>query len=225
MNRRCNSAELNKKTVCHPDPSADGEGSRQSRDSSSRFGGTRNDTFVIMLHFITGNKDKFAEVASELPNIVQLDIDLPEIQAIDPKEVIRAKLREAVQHASGEFMVEDTSLALDCLNGLPGPLIKWFLKALGNQGVFVLAQKYGDYHATATTMIGYAQSHEEVYFFDGSIRGTIVTPRGEMGYGWDDIFQPDGYAKTFAEMSQKEREPIRMRRIAVEKIKQFLAER
>ena len=119
-------------------------------------------------------------------------------------------------------MVEDTSLVLDCLNGLPGPLIKWFLKALGNRGVFELADKYKSYGATAITMIGYARSQDEIYFFDGSLRGKIVAPRGEMGYGWDDIFQPEKHTKTFAEMTEEEKNNISMRRIAVEKLKTFL---
>ena len=84
------------------------------------------------LYFITGNKNKFEEVKSILPNTEQLDIDLPEIQDIDAKIIIRAKLLAALKHKDGEFIVEDTSLYLDCLGGLPGPLIKWFMKNMGN---------------------------------------------------------------------------------------------
>lgn len=177
-----------------------------------------------MLHFITGNKGKFEEVAAILPDIAQLDIDLPEIQAIDPREVIRAKLDAALHHASGDFLVEDTSLTLDCLNGLPGPLIKWFLKTIGNQGLFEIVRRFEIFGAEVKVVIGYARNHEEVYFFEGSLRGTMVSPRGEHGIGWDPIFQPEGYTKTFAEMTQEEKNKISMRRIAVDRLKIFLEE-
>lgn len=177
-----------------------------------------------MLHFITGNKGKFEEVAAVLPDLIQLDIDLPEIQAIDPRAVIRAKLDAALHHTSGEFLVEDTSLMLDCLNGLPGPLIKWFLKTVGNQGLFEIAKRFGVFGAEAKVMVGYARNHEEIYFFEGSLRGGIVSPRGDGGIGWDPIFQPDGHTKTFAEMTQEEKNQISMRRIAVDQLKIFLDE-
>ena len=86
----------------------------------------------MSLYFITGSKGKFAEVQLIIPNLKQLNIDLPEIQELDPKKIIEAKLQSAFEHRSGEFIVEDTSLYLDCLNGLPGPLIKWFIKTIKN---------------------------------------------------------------------------------------------
>lgn len=83
--------------------------------------------------FITGNAGKISEAKSILGECIEpLDMDLPEVQDIDPKKIITAKLNEARRTNKGSFMVEDTSLFLDCLNGLPGPLIKWFLKAVGN---------------------------------------------------------------------------------------------
>jgi len=112
----------------------------------------------MVLYFITGNKNKFREVKSILPVVEQLDIDLAEIQSIDAKEIVRAKLMEALKQMKSEFIVEDTSLYFDCLNGLPGPLIKWFLKAIGNEGLFSIAEKMGNRGAEAKTIIGYAKS-------------------------------------------------------------------
>ena len=65
----------------------------------------------------------------------QSDIDLTEIQSVDPKEIIEHKLNEAKKHMKGNLVVEDTSLYFEALNGLPGPLIKWFLKTVGNEGL------------------------------------------------------------------------------------------
>src|SRR3989344_9469910 len=121
----------------------------------------------MKIFFITGNKKKFDEIKALLPFIEQLNIDLPEIQDIDPHNIIKNKLLEALNHKKGEFIVEDTSLYLDCLNGLPGPLIKWFLATIGNQGLVELAEKLGNDRAEAKTIIGYAKNHEEIYFFEG----------------------------------------------------------
>ncbi len=176
----------------------------------------------MKLYFITGNKGKFEEAKAILGEVEQLDIDLPEIQSIESKEIIKAKLEEALAHQEGNFIVDDNSFSFNCLGGLPGPLIKWFLKTIGNEGLFNLVNKLGDNKAEAKTTIGYAKNHDEIYFFEGSIKGKIVSPRGEYGFGWDPIFQPDGFEKTFAEMTVEEKSKISMRRIALNKLKDFL---
>ena len=177
----------------------------------------------MTLCFITGNKNKFEEVKAVLPVVEQLDIDLPEIQEIDAKEVIKAKLIGALNHKKAEFIVEDTSLYIDYLNGLPGPLVKWFLKTIGNDGLFNIVEKLGNMKAEAKTIIGYAKSPEEIYYFEGSIEGKIVSPRGNAGFGWDPIFQPDGFSKSFAEINQEETNKISMRRVALTQLKEFIS--
>lgn len=174
-----------------------------------------------MLYFITGNKSKFEEVANILPGIEQLDIDLPEIQETDQKKIIEAKLLEAAKQHNGEFIVEDTGLFFDCLNGLPGPLIKWFEKTIGNLGLADIADKFNNNQAEARTMIGYYKNGQ-ISYFEGKITGQIVQPRGETNFGWDPIFQPEGYDKTFAEMSREEKNKISMRKLALDKLKEAL---
>lgn len=174
------------------------------------------------LYFITGNENKFEEVKAILPNVLRLDIDLPEIQDIDPKEIVKAKLLEALKHQSGGFIIEDTSFYLDCLNGLPGPLIKWFLKTIGNEGLFRMAESFNNYNAEAKTIIGYAEDPQNIHYFEGSIKGKIVAPKGESNFGWDPIFLPEGCEQTFAEMDKEEKNKISMRRIALEKLKDFI---
>lgn len=178
-----------------------------------------------MVYFITGNKHKFDEVKSILPFVEQLDIDLPEIQGIDARQIVEYKLREALHHKSGRFIVEDTSLYLECLKGLPGPLIKWFLQTIGNEGLVDLAEKLGNRRAEAKTIIGYAENHHQVYFFEGAVRGEIISPRGEEGFSWDLIFKPDGHDKTFGEMSRAEKNELSMRRVAVNHLSEFLNSR
>src|SRR3989344_6640488 len=143
------------------------------------------------LYFITGNKGKLAEVQSILGNLEALDIDLPEIQSLDAHEIIKAKLEAAQKRQTGEFIVEDNSLYLEGIKGLPGPLIKWFMKTVGNDGLYKLAETFGNYNAEAKVVIGYSDSSGNVEFFEGITKGTIVSPRGEGGFGWDAIFQPE----------------------------------
>lgn len=176
----------------------------------------------MTLYFITGNKSKFQEVKSILGDVEQLDLDLPEIQEINPHIIIREKLEVARARQEGAFIVEDTSLYLDGLNGLPGPLIKWFMKTVGNDGLFKMAESFGNFNAEAKTIIGYSDEKGENKFAEGVIKGTIVATRGQTGFGWDPVFQPEGYSQTFAEMSQEEKSDISMRKIAVENLKKFI---
>lgn len=140
------------------------------------------------LFFITANKNKWAEVKAILGEVEQLDIDLPEIQELEPEKIIAEKLRAALGHKKGGFIVEDTGLYFSGLNGLPGPLIKWFLKTIGNQGLYNLAVHSGNNRAIAKTVIGYAENPGKIHFFEGEVRGKIVAPRGETNFGWDPIF-------------------------------------
>ncbi len=175
-----------------------------------------------MLCFVTSNQEKFTEIKSIIPEIKQLDIDLPEFQDIDPRKIIKAKLLEALKYVNAELIVEDTSLCLECLNGLPGPFIKWFEKSLGNDGVAKITEKLGNNKAVAIVVIGYAKSPDEIYFFEGKIDGRVVSPRGENGFGWDAIFMPDGYDITFGEMDRKEKSKFSMRTIASAKLRDFI---
>ena len=176
----------------------------------------------MTLYFITGNKGKLAEVQAVLPDVEALDIDLPEIQSLDAHEIIKAKLLEAQKHQTGEFIVEDNSLYLEGIRGLPGPLIKWFLKTVGNDGLYKMAEAFGNFNAEAKVVIGYSNSAGEISFFEGNTKGTIVPARGSEGFGWDPIFQPEGYGNTFGEMGVEEKNKFSMRRIAVEKLKAIL---
>jgi len=179
----------------------------------------------MSLYFLTGNKGKLAGARIVFPYIEAIDIDLPEIQSLDPHVIIKDKLRAGLEHHNGELVVEDTSVYIDSLNGLPGPLIKWFLEALDNKGLAELALKYNDHAATVKTIIGYANGSNSTVFFEGEQKGQIVTPRGNNGFGWNPIFQPTGNNKTFAEMDDNERSKFSMRTKAFLKLKEYLEQK
>lgn len=180
----------------------------------------------MAIQFITGNRDKFeeAKVLLGIP-LAQRDFNLPEIQELDAKEIIRQKLFVAEAHSKGQYIVEDTALYFDCLGGqLPGPFIKWFLKSIGNKEMAELVEKYGVRGATAHTYIGYADEFGKIHFFEGMLRGNVVRPRGDKDFGWGPIFEPEGYTKTFGEMDRAEKHKISMRSIAFTKLKEFLVQ-
>src|SRR3990167_11518417 len=176
----------------------------------------------MSLYFQTGNKGKLVEAKAIVPHIEGLDIDLPEIQELDAHKIIQAKLQAAFAHQSGEFVVEDTSLYFEGLNGLPGPLVKWLLKTVDNEGLYKIAQAFGVNKATAKTVVGYAKDPQNVQFFEGKVEGEIVKPRGDKGFGFDPVFQPDGYTQTFAEMGAEQKNKISMRKVAFEKLRDYL---
>lgn len=176
----------------------------------------------MIIHFITGNEGKARELQAFVPNVRQLKVDLPEIQSLDPHKIIRAKLEAAFAHHKGPLMVEDTSLCVEGLQGLPGPLVKWFEQTIGDTGIYKMAQCFGNMHATARVVIGYAEHPGDTHFFEGTISGTIVAPRGTNGLGWDIIFQPDGHHQTFAEMTANEKNAVSMRRLAAEQLHAYL---
>jgi len=64
------------------------------------------------------------------------------------------------------------------------------------------------------------------YFFEGQVRGHITRrPSGRSGFGFDPVFVPEGYKRTFASLGQKTKNRISHRARAIEKLKEFLKER
>jgi non-canonical purine NTP pyrophosphatase (RdgB/HAM1 family) len=96
------------------------------------------------------------------------------------------------------------------------------MQRLKVEGIYSMVEKIGNFGAEAKTIVGYAKDPEKVYFFEGSIKGKIVSPSGATNFGWDPIFKPEGSNKTFQEMAKEEKNAMSMRRIAIEKLNEFL---
>jgi len=173
------------------------------------------------ISFVSSSAGKMKEALLFCPGLTQLKIDLAEIQSLDAREVIEAKLVAAEKHGAGSVLVEDTSLTFSALGRLPGTLIKFFEQEMGNLGLAKLAAKLGDCNAGARTLLGFCDNKRQQHFFSGELAGTIVFPRG-VGFGWDAIFQPSGYDKTFAELGVEEKGRISMRSRAFEGFKQHI---
>jgi len=175
------------------------------------------------LTFITGNAAKAEQLERHLDYPVSHQkLDLIEIQSLDLNEIVAHKSREAYAHIQGPVLVEDTALTFHALGKLPGPLIKWFLTELDNEGLCRLLDGYKDRIALAEVCFALYDGNA-LHIFDGQMKGTVAhSPRGDRGFGWDPIFIPDGYTKTWGEMTNDEQKATSIRRIALKKLEAFL---
>ena len=168
------------------------------------------DKVLQEVFFVTGNSHKLREVEAILGTMRHVDLDLPELQELEPRKVVIAKAQAAIAQGYSPVLIEDTSLSLDALNGLPGPFIKWFLKALGGEGVYELAASKKNCSAEVRTIFGLALGPQTFIYGEGVVRGKVVFPRG-AGFGWDAIFSPEGFEKTMGEMTVEEKTACSMR--------------
>ncbi len=117
--------------------------------------------------------------------------------------------------------VDDTSLCFNALNDLPGVYVRDFEDRIGKEGLYKLLAGFEDKSGKAVCMIGFCKPGEEPICFEGMTEGTIVEPRGNR-FGWDPIFQPEGFTQTYAEMPQEEKNKISHRKKALERFKEYL---
>ena len=175
--------------------------------------------------FITGNEHKLSEARAILDgyHVVGKDIDIDEIQSLDPRAVIRHKVESAYQIARQSCFVEDVSIVFEALGKLPGPFIKFFLAELGSHKTAELVHKYDNHRAHVLCTIGYADTDGAYSFHEGRISGEIVLPQGESGFGFDPIFVADGQEKTFAELPDGVKNTMSQRYLALQELKKFLS--
>lgn len=176
------------------------------------------------VYFVTSNPNKLQEFKKVLPiSIENIDLDLDEIQTTNLEVLLQHKLKQAYQKVKASVLVEDTALYFNAWHRLPGPFIKWFLQEQGLENLVKALSPFEDKTAKAVCLLGYTDG-QTIQLFEGSITGKIVMPRGENGFGWDSIFQPEDAEKTLGEMSSEQKNNISMRHEASEKLKQFLTD-
>ena len=86
----------------------------------------------------------------------QLNIDLPKLQGL-PEDIVKSKLKIALEKSKnlkGPILVEDTSLCFNAYGGLPGPYIKYFLKAIKQEGLYNMACVFDDHSAYVQSIFG-----------------------------------------------------------------------
>lgn len=171
--------------------------------------------------FATTNKNKLREVSEILgKELKSIEIELVEPQTLDVEEVVKEKAKDAFVKTGKSVLVEDTGIYFDAWNGLPGALAKWFLLAVGNKGILKMMTNESNRKVIAKTAVGFYDG-KDTKIFTGEVKGTVpLKLRGQNGFGWDPIFIPEGYEKSFAEMTPEEKNKISMRKIALMKLKE-----
>ncbi|WP_198175403.1 RdgB/HAM1 family non-canonical purine NTP pyrophosphatase [Spirosoma telluris] len=185
------------------------------------------------LCFATNNQHKLDEVAGQLGNSFVLktlrDIgckdELPETTGTIPGNS-RQKADYVWTHFGISCFADDSGLEVAALDGEPGVDSAYYS---GSRDAQKNSKKLLDKLAgnsnrkaqfvTVFTLILHGVEHQ----FEGIIEGQILTePRGTGGFGYDPVFQPDGYDRTFAEMSIEEKNGMSHRSRALAKMVAYL---
>lgn len=167
-----------------------------------------------IITFITSNALKLKEVKAILKNhtffkLVHHFLELPELQA-SPDEISINKCLTAAAIIQGPVLVEDTTLAFNGLNGLPGPYIKAFISQIGLNGLVRILSDFQDKTAKLSCTFAYTEGpNKAVQLFTGTMSGKIITPSTFTNQmHWDAIFQPDGFNVSYAMMEQDTKNKI-----------------
>ena len=170
--------------------------------------------------FVTTNDSKVVTPARVLArhgiSVERVDLETVEIQAASVAEVVAHKARAAFRAINAPVLVNDGSILIDALNGFPGPYVKHVNRMIRIQGYLDLMARYpeGQRGATVTDAVAYIDpSRPAPAVFIRSKRGTITTQaRGTHVQGrmtLSPIFIPEGYDKTYAEMTEEEYDAYR----------------
>jgi XTP/dITP diphosphohydrolase len=183
-----------------------------------------------VVFFATGNVHKFDEARSILTGldiaVGMLRMKDTEIQSDSLVEIAQASTREAFKRCHLPIIVEDAGLFIKALKGFPGPYAAYAYKTIGNKGLLKLMQNVENRTAQFWSAIAYCDSETgEPVVFEGESTGKITKEErvgsGNSGFGFDPIFQPDGSAKTFAEMTLEEKNGFSHRAKAVRKFAEW----
>ncbi|PHR09847.1 MAG: non-canonical purine NTP pyrophosphatase, RdgB/HAM1 family [Sulfitobacter sp.] len=159
-----------------------------------------------------------------------------ELKLVEPDETettfvgnARIKAHAAVKATGLPALADDSGIEVEALDGAPGVYTAdWADTENGRDFVLamtkthnLLEQRNAPYprrgRFRATLVLAWPDGHEEI--FEGDVNGTLVWPiRGDIGHGYDPMFQPDGYEKTFGEMNPDEKNRISHRANAFAKL-------
>jgi XTP/dITP diphosphohydrolase len=191
---------------------------------------------VIQLCFATNNSHKVEEVARAVKDDFKI-LSLKELSVFDELPETSDTLEgNALQKALFVFhktktpcFADDSGLEVSSLNNAPGVFSAMYAGMQRNDAdnIDLLLKNLSgikDRKARFRTVIALVGLGADT-FFEGIVDGEIIYERkGYHGFGYDPVFKPDGFTKTFAEMSMDEKNRISHRAIAVQKLTEYLKE-
>lgn len=188
---------------------------------------------MIQLVFATNNHHKLEEVLAvvddkfhirTLADVGCMD-DIPETG--DTFEANASQKSTYLKTKYGyDCFADDSGLEVEALRNEPGVYSARYAGTRDmEKNIDLLLHRLGDHpnrRAYFRTVIA-LRIGEETCFFEGAVEGTIgFERRGGGGFGYDPLFTPVGYEKTFAQMTATEKNAISHRAIAVAKLAEFL---
>ena len=187
------------------------------------------------LVFATNNAHKLEEIRAILGNSIEIlslaDIhchaDIPET-ADTLEGNARQKSRYVYEHYGLDCFADDTGLEVESLGGAPGVYSARYADGQGHDSqanmnkLLKEMEEKNDRKAQFRTIISLIEKGQERQF-EGIVKGQITREkRGESGFGYDPIFQPDGYETTFAELGSDIKNRISHRARAVAALCDYL---
>lgn len=161
---------------------------------------------------ITRNDSKFQEARGLLQDfgidLVQARIERVEIQAEDVERVAVYSALEAAKHVEGPIIVEDDGLAIEALNGFPGPYSSFVFQTLGLECILRLMKGLQNRSAVFKSSLVFIEEATGVPRIFTSVTAGFISEqvRGTRGFGYDPLFVPsEGDGRTFAEMTSEEK--------------------
>jgi XTP/dITP diphosphohydrolase len=190
----------------------------------------------MKLVFATNNLNKLKEVQEMLPNSIQL-LSLKDISCFDEVDETEttlegnAKLKaDYITHNFGyNCFADDTGLEVESLDGKPGVYSARFAGEPANaennmQKLLTDLELKENRKAQFKTAICLNLDGKQ-FFFEGICKGDILKEKqGDKGFGYDPVFRPEGFSKSFAIMNSKEKNTISHRGVAIQKLVEFLKE-
>lgn len=187
--------------------------------------------------FATGNSNKVKEIQQLIPKEIELlglkDIhcneEIPETQPTIEGNASQ-KAFYVFNNYNENCFADDTGLEVEALDGRPGVLSARYAgesKSADDNMDKILAEMKGvtNRNARFKTVISLVMDGIEIQF-EGVVNGVILNEkRGDHGFGYDPIFVPNGYDKTFAEMDLSEKNKISHRALAVGKLVDYLSQK
>lgn len=190
----------------------------------------------MKLVFATNNKNKVKEIKALLPESIEI-LTLTDIKCTEEieetEDTIEGNAKLKADYITKKYgydcFADDTGLEVDALNGAPGV---YAARYAGENVTYednvqkMLREMNGkaDRNAQFRTVIALNLKGKQ-HLFEGMCKGEITNKKfGEKGFGYDPIFKPKGFDKTFAEMNLEEKGKISHRGLAVQKLVDFLNE-
>lgn len=186
--------------------------------------------------FATNNKHKLEEIKDilgkdfEIVSLAEIGCheDIPET-GLTLEENARQKSTYIVEHYNHDCFADDTGLEVDALNGEPGVHSARYAEGTDHDSEANMrkllskmsnVKKRTARFRTVISLIINGVEHQ----FEGRVEGRIATEKhGKEGFGYDPIFIPEGYDKSFAELGEEVKNQISHRARAVKKLAEYLS--